>query len=108
MTATLGEISQLITSLGVIGGLFISYRNGKKANAINQKADVLTNTAEFIAQKAQATVIKMEEIHASTNGMKDELVASTAKASLAEGRASGRKEGHAAGLEEARNGKHKK
>ena len=42
---------------------------------------------------------KVDEVHKQTNSIKDELVASTAKASLAEGHAAGLAEGQAAGME---------
>lgn len=73
------EVAQIITSIatliGVMGSMLISMRNGKK----------MDETKERISE----TKKKIEEVHQATNGMKDELVASTAKAAQAEGLAKG-------------------
>lgn len=64
----MSEIAQLITSvatlIGVVGGLYLSWRNHKG----------------------------IEQIHVATNSMKDALVVSTATASRAEGVVAGRAE----------------
>jgi len=74
---TAGEGAQLITSLatllGVIGSTLISYRNGRKTDAV---------------------VSKVETVVRATDGMKTELVNLTAKSSKAEGVLQGRAEVH--------------
>jgi len=55
---TAGEIAQIMTAAAAIGSCVLSWRNSRK----------------------------IEEVHKSTNSMKDELVAVTAKSSKAEGK----------------------
>lgn len=51
-----------------------------------------------VAYFGRRIMSKVEEVHKQTNSMKDALVESTAKASLAEGHAAGLSEGTAVGL----------
>lgn len=64
----MGELAQLVTSiatlLGVIGTLVLGWRNTNKIAAVD---------------------VKVEQVHLATNSLQDKLVASTAKASHAEG-----------------------
>jgi hypothetical protein len=77
----IGDVAQIITGIGLMltgcssaFNCWISWRNGKKADAI---------------------VSNVQVIEKATNSMKDALVAATAKASLAEGHAEGLQQGRA-------------
>ena len=61
------------------------------------------NIVNVVLTKKAATNIAIVE--KATNSMKDALVAATAKASLAEGKAAGMEKGKAEGLEQGRNEK---
>ena len=69
LTQLLLALGFFLNALGTIAGAIQSFRNGGK----------------------------IEQIHKATNSMKDALVASTARASLAEGMAAGLKEGRQEG-----------
>jgi hypothetical protein len=68
------EIAQLITALTVLFNCWQTWRNSIRAKKIQENVQI---------------------IEKSTNSMKDALVASTAKASLAEGHAEGLQKGRA-------------
>jgi len=72
MTVNAGEVAQLIIACTVVFNCWQSWRNGQRA------------------KKIEANVYTIEK---ATNSMKDALVAATAKASLAEGIASGLEQG---------------
>ena len=72
MAYDLGDIAQLITALMLVVTTVSTLRNGYKANKLSKEINV---------------------IKVATDGMKDALVASTAKASLAEGKAIGIEQG---------------
>lgn len=61
---SVGDFAQLITSLAAVGALILSWRNSRKIDG---------------------QAVKIEAVHAATNGMSHELNALTAKASKAEG-----------------------
>jgi len=71
---TLAEVAQVITSVALAYNIWQTWRVKKN----------------------------VQVIETATNSMKDQLVAATAKASVAEGTAAGIVEGHAAGLEQGR------
>ncbi len=68
----LGDIAQLITAIALAYNCWQTWHNGQKANGI--KEDI-------------------KRIEVQTNGINAALVASTAKASLAEGKAEGLEQG---------------
>jgi hypothetical protein len=68
----LGQIAQLITALVLAFNCYQTWRNGQRAKKI---------------------AMDVKDIQVATNGMKDALVASTAKASFQEGTAAGLEQG---------------
>lgn len=77
--STIGDYSQLVVAVTVVINCYLSFRNGLRAQRIAEGIHTI--------KKDVATVEK------ATNSMKDALVASTAKASHAEGMVEGRAEG---------------
>ncbi len=82
---TAGELSQIITAVGVLltamssfGAFAISWRNGRKLEIANAKLEIAS--------------AKIEQVHVATNSLQDKLVAATASASKAEGIEIGRAE----------------
>lgn len=61
---TAGEFAQILTAIGVLGGVAVSWRNGRKTDRV---AD------------------KVEEVHRSTNGKMDQLLAVTGASEKAKG-----------------------
>jgi hypothetical protein len=78
-------ITALGTLIGVIGGIVVQLRGQDEARA----------DRAALANKVDAQSKVVEKLEVNTNSLKDALVASTAKASEAEG--------HAAGLAQGRN-----
>lgn len=70
------EIAQIITSIatlaGVLGGVFVSLRNGRKADENSRK---------------------IESVHKATNGLSEKLRAASLAQGTAEGTAAGLKQG---------------
>lgn len=81
----MNDTAQIITSIatlfGVIGGIFIQVWNSRKQDAASIKQE-----------------LAIKEVHESTNGKMDKLLAVTADSENAKGE----KSGHAAGLKEGR------
>ena len=45
------ELSQLLTPVGVLAGMWVSWKNGQKLNAVHRSTDGLAERAEAFAKK---------------------------------------------------------
>jgi hypothetical protein len=45
------ELSQLLTPVGVLAGVWVSYKNGQKLNAVHESTNGLDKRNEAIAKK---------------------------------------------------------
>jgi hypothetical protein len=45
------ELSQLLTPVGVLAGVWVSYKNGQKLNAVHKSTNGLSERAEALAKK---------------------------------------------------------
>ena len=60
------ELSQLLTPVGVLAGVWVSYKNGQKLNQSN---------------------VKLDEVHKSTNGLAERAEKLAKKLGIEEGKA---------------------
>ena len=92
LTDLVRELASVVIAVGVVVNIVYTY----KTKLLAEKAhDVgLVNNADIAAVKADVTETKIDlhKVEVSTNSMKDALIATTAKASLAEGKAIGRQD----------------
>jgi len=45
------ELSQLLTPVGVLAGVWVSYKNGQKLNAVHKSTNGLAERAELFAKR---------------------------------------------------------
>lgn len=69
---TPGEFAQILTAIGVLGGVAVSWRNGRKLDSQGQK---------------------IEAVRRSTNGLSERNEAIAKKLGVAEGKATGLQQG---------------
>ncbi len=81
-----GAMAQLLLALAVFGNMMLSWRTSRRVKVQLEKTDEVAH--------------KVEVLHASTNGLKDELVKATRVAGESKGREDERREARGRAVEE--------
>ena len=53
------ELSQLLTPVGVLAGVWVSYKNGQKLNQSNVKRDEVHKSTTGLSERAEALAKKL-------------------------------------------------